>query len=61
MDFVQALFTLNLQVALFRDLLLDVGGSKDGPALREKVRRVRMAAVEAVIKTNKTLLPYIKK
>ena len=55
------MFTLNLQVALFRDLLLDVGGTKDGPALRENLRKVRMAAVEAVIKTNKTLLPYIKK
>ena len=58
---IQALFTLNLQVALFRDLLLDVGGAKDGPSLRENLRKVRMAAVEAVIKTNKTLLPYIKK
>jgi len=56
----KALITLNLQVALFRDLLLDVGGSKDGPALREKVRRVRMGTVEAVIRTNKTLLPHIK-
>ena len=55
------MITLNLQVALFRDLLLDVGGSKDGPSLREKVRRVRMATVEAVIRTNKTLLPHIKK
>ena len=55
------MFTLNLQVALFRDLLLDVGGTKDGSALRENLRKVRMAAVEAVIKTNKTLLPYIKK
>ena len=48
----QALVTLNLQVALFRDLMLDVGGSKDGPALREKVRRVGMATAEAVIRTN---------
>ena len=53
--------TLNLQVALFRDLMLDVGGSMDGPALREKVRRVRMATVEAVIRTNKIILPHIKK
>ena len=57
---VKALVTLNLQVALFRDLLLDVGGCKDGPALREKVRRVRMGAVEAVVRTYRTILPHIK-
>ena len=51
---IQALFTLNLQVALFRDLLLDVGGTKDGPALRENLRNVRMAAVEAIIKAIKS-------
>ena len=56
----KALVTLNLQVALFRDLLLDVGGCKDGPALREKVRRVRMGAVEAVVRTYRTILPHIK-
>ena len=52
---------LNLQVALFRDLLLDVGSSKDGPELREKIRKVRMDAVEKVRKTNTCLLPHIKK
>ena len=57
----QALVGLNLQVALFRDLLLDVGSSKDGPELREKIRRVRMDAVEKVRKTNTCLLPHIKK
>ena len=52
--------TLNLQVALFRDLLLDVGGPKDGPSLREKVRRVRLGAVEAVARTYQAFLPHIK-
>ena len=52
--------TLNLQVVLFRDLLLDVGGPKDGPALREKVRRVRLGAVEAVARTYQAFLPHIK-
>ena len=33
-EIIQALVTLNLQVALFRDLLLDVGGTKDSPNLR---------------------------
>ena len=57
---LQALVTLNLQVALFRDLLLDVGGPKDGPSLREKVRRVRLGAVEAVARTYQAFLPHIK-
>jgi len=56
----QALLDLNLQVALFRDLLLGVGSSKDSPELREKIRKVRMAAVEEVSKTNISLLPHIK-
>jgi len=56
----KALVTLNLQVALFRDLLLDVGGPKDGPNLREKLRRVRLDVVDATLRTNKLILPNIK-
>jgi len=59
--FHQALSELNLQVALFRDLLLDVGSAKDCPELREKIRKVRMTAVDEVSKTNISLLPHIKK
>ena len=51
---------LNICVALFRDLLLDVGSGKDCPELRERIRKVRMAAVDEVIKTNISLLPHIK-
>jgi len=56
----KALITLNLQVALFRDLLLDVGGPKDGPNLREKLRRIRLDVVEATLRTNRLILPNIK-
>jgi len=56
----KALVTLNLQVALFRDLLLDVGGPRDGPNLREKLRRVRLDVVEATLKANRMILPSIK-
>ena len=57
----QALTELNLQVALFRDLLLGVGSARDCPELREKIRKIRMEAVEDVVKTNNSLLPHVKK
>lgn len=56
----KSLITLNLQVALFRDLLLDVGSPRDGPNLREKLRRVRLDVVEATLRTNRLILPSIK-
>jgi len=56
----QALIELNIEVATFRDLLLSVGSSRDCPELREKIRKVRMSAVEAVTRTNTSLLPHIK-
>jgi len=59
--FNQALTELNLQVALFRDLLLGVGSARDCPELREKIRKIRMEAVEDVVKTNNSLLPHVKK
>ena len=52
---------LNLQVAIFRDLLLGVGSARDCPDLRERIRKVRMEAMQEVIKTNNSLLPHIKK
>ena len=33
---------------------------RDCPELREKIRKVRMSAVEEVIRTNTSLLPHIK-
>jgi len=56
----QALLELNIEVATFRDLLLSVGSCRDCPELRERIRRVRLAAVEAVARTNTDLLPHIK-
>ena len=58
---LQALVELNLQVAIFRDLLLGVGSTRDSPELRERIRKVRMDAMQEVIKTNNSLLPHIKK
>ena len=38
---------LNLQVAIFRDLLLGVGSARDCPEMRERIRKVRMDAMQA--------------
>ena len=57
----QTLTELNIQVAQFRDLLLAVGSAKDCPDLRERIRKVRMEAVEEVMRTNNSLLPHVKK
>ena len=59
--FNQTLTELNIQVAQFRDLLLAVGSAKDCPDLRERIRKVRMEAVEDVMRTNNSLLPHVKK
>ena len=59
--FNQTLTELNIQVAQFRDLLLAVGSTKDCPDLRERIRKVRMEAVEDVMRTNNSLLPHVKK
>ena len=56
----QVLLEVNLQVAVFRDLLVHVGGARDSPEMREKIRKVRRNCVEAVIQTNHNLLPNIK-
>ena len=61
LSLLQALVELNLQVAIFRDLLLGVGSTRDCPDLRERIRKVRMDAMQEVIKTNNSLLPHIKK
>ena len=43
----EALVELNLQVAIFRDLLLGLGSGRDCPELRERIRKVRMDAMQA--------------
>ena len=51
---------INVQIAIFRDLLIHVGTAKDCAELREKIRRVRRQCVEACKTTNGQLLPQIK-
>eukprot|EP00095_Tigriopus_kingsejongensis_P011098 maker-scaffold268_size230776-snap-gene-1.26 protein:Tk11098 transcript:maker-scaffold268_size230776-snap-gene-1.26-mRNA-1 annotation:"conserved hypothetical protein" len=51
---------INLQIAVFRDLLIHVGTAKDSAELRERIRRVRRQCVEGCKQTNAQLLPQIK-
>ena len=57
----QVIFDINVQIAVFRDLLIHVGTTKDAPELREKIRRVRMQCVEGCQQTNNQLLPQVKR
>ena len=52
---------INSHVALFRDLLIHVGQSKDCPELREKIRKLRRTCVEAFKRTEQLLMPQVKK
>ncbi|XP_013107113.1 uncharacterized protein LOC106086850 [Stomoxys calcitrans] len=51
---------INSHVALFRDLLIHVGQSKDCPELREKIRKLRRTCVEAFKRTEQILMPQVK-
>ncbi|XP_055386425.1 uncharacterized protein LOC129615311 isoform X2 [Condylostylus longicornis] len=51
---------INSQVALFRDMLIHVGQSKDCPELREKIRKLRRSCVEACKHTAQLILPQVK-
>ncbi|XP_064114824.1 uncharacterized protein LOC135221028 isoform X3 [Macrobrachium nipponense] len=51
---------INSQVALFRDLLICVGQSRDGPELRERIRKVRRQCVDTCKHASQLLLPGIK-
>ena len=57
----QIIVDINLQIAVFRDLLIHVGTAKDSSELREKIRRVRRQCVEGCKQTNTALLPQIKR
>lgn len=50
-----------MQLALFRDLLIHIGQPHDCPELRERVRRLRRACVEATKQTSQLVLPNCKK
>lgn len=58
---LQLIVEINSQVALFRDLLIHIGQSKDSPELREKVRKVRRACVEACKHTTQLIITQIKR
>ncbi|KAA0185416.1 hypothetical protein HAZT_HAZT002285 [Hyalella azteca] len=57
---LQLVIEINSQVALFRDLLICIGSVRDGPELREKIRKVRRQCVEACKHAAAILLPAIK-
>ncbi|CAF4790764.1 unnamed protein product [Pieris macdunnoughi] len=52
---------INVQLALFRDLLIHIGQPHDSPELRERVRRLRRTCVEATKQTSQLVLPTCKK
>ncbi|CAH0724766.1 unnamed protein product, partial [Brenthis ino] len=52
---------INVQLALFRDLLIHIGQPHDSPELRERVRRLRRTCVEATKQTSQLVLPACKK
>ncbi|XP_050666308.1 uncharacterized protein LOC126966353 [Leptidea sinapis] len=52
---------INVQLALFRDLLIHIGQPTDCPELRERVRRLRRTCVEATKQTCQLVLPTCKK
>ncbi|XP_034834824.1 uncharacterized protein [Maniola hyperantus] len=52
---------INIQLALFRDLLIHIGQPHDCPELRERVRRLRRTCVEATKQTSQLVLPASKK
>ncbi|CAB3383444.1 Hypothetical predicted protein [Cloeon dipterum] len=53
---------INTQVATFRDLLIHVGHqSKDGPEMRERIRKLRRQCVEAFKHSVQLILPQIRR
>ncbi|CAG9132387.1 unnamed protein product [Plutella xylostella] len=52
---------INVQLALFRDQLIHFGQPPDCPELRERVRRLRRACVEATKQTSQLVLAACKK
>ncbi|XP_076175869.1 decima [Ptiloglossa arizonensis] len=52
---------INIQVAKFRDLLINIGQPRDCPELREKIRRLRRNCVEACKSTSQLILPQVRR
>ncbi|XP_008554473.2 uncharacterized protein LOC103576166 [Microplitis demolitor] len=51
---------INCQVAQFRDLLINIGQPRDGPELRERVRKLRRNCVESCKSTSQLVLPQMR-
>ncbi|KAK6642855.1 hypothetical protein RUM43_004357 [Polyplax serrata] len=60
-NYTELLTEINSQLALFRDMLIHIGQSKDSPELREKIRKTRRSCVEGCKHTSQLLLPQIKR
>ncbi|KAH0540799.1 hypothetical protein KQX54_020009 [Cotesia glomerata] len=52
---------INCQVAQFRDLLINIGQPRDGPELRERVRKLRRNCVESCKSTSQLVLPQMRR
>lgn len=57
----QQIHEINSQVAQFRDLLINIGQSRDSPELRERVRKLRRHCVEACKNTSQLVLPQMRR
>ena len=58
---LQMICELNCHVALLREHLLAMGGSRDSPELRERIRRTRLDCMTSCKQTAGRLLPHIRK
>lgn len=61
MDLKQAVEEVNTHVAQFRDLLIHIGQAKDGPEMREKIRRIRRQTIESCRHASQILLLQVRK
>ena len=61
MFFFQLIVEINSDVALFRDMLIHVGQTKDNPELREKIRKIRRTCMEAFKHTFQILMQQLKR
>lgn len=59
--FLQAVAEVNNYVAQFRDLLIHIGQSRDGPEMREKIRRMRRLCLESCRHAVHLLLQQIRR
>lgn len=57
----QAVEEVNTHVAQFRDLLIHIGQAKDGPEMREKIRRIRRQTIESCRHACQILLLQVRK